>query len=487
MRSGPKRGGRASRSRQPDASHSAVSHRKPGLSHAAGTLILLAALVWTLGDIVVAGPAARAQGPVAVFKNPKEVDLWIGGTDVVIAEAVTNIGAGRGLGAFSFAFLYSSQIVDVSVSKGPFLSSTGRSTNCFSVRFERGVQFGCTSGGIQPGPTGSGVLAFITVRPRPGLQWRPTAGNGAVAVMDDLENAASLADIFGESISVDQVGDAFVRVRALEGDLNRDCVVNVIDEQMISYRFQATFGVFPYSDFFDLEPSLQPDGDIDIKDLQFVFGRDGRRCEGMPPTPTPTPTVTGTPATVTPTVTGTPATVTPTVTGTPATVTPTVTRTPVTVTPTVTGTPVTVTPTVTGTPVTVTPTVTGTPVTVTPTVTGTPVTVTPTVTGTPVTATATVVRTATPPPTETELPPVLTPFPTIPGGGPPTAVPVRTGTATPEGRVLPGATRPAALPRAGEPGEQGAPSYLLAVAVLAGVGLALLIAGLVRGMAKPDR
>jgi hypothetical protein len=294
--------------------------------------------------------------------------------------------------------------------------------------------------------------------------------------MDDLENAASLADIFGESISVDQVGDAFVRVRALEGDLNRDCVVNVIDEQMISYRFQATFGVFPYSDFFDLEPSLQPDGDIDIKDLQFVFGRDGRRCEGMPPTPTPTPTVTGTPATVTPTVTGTPATVTPTVTGTPATVTPTVT-----------GTPVTVTPTVTGTPVTVTPTVTGTPVTVTPTVTGTPVTVTPTVTGTPVTATATVVRTATPPPTETELPPVLTPFPTIPGGGPPTAVPVRTGTATPEGRVLPGATRPAALPRAGEPGEQGAPSYLLAVAVLAGVGLALLIAGLVRGMAKPDR
>jgi len=34
------------------------------------------------------------------------------------------------------------------------------------------------------------------------------------------------------------VGDALIAVRALEGDLNKDCVINVIDDQMIASHYR---------------------------------------------------------------------------------------------------------------------------------------------------------------------------------------------------------------------------------------------------------
>jgi hypothetical protein len=338
--------------------------------------LLTGALVWLLGSRLTAGQAASTQALPTLSKNPQTANLFIGGDDLVIAEEVAGIPEGTGLGAFEFAILFSGQIVDVSVSEGPFLGSNGRTTNCLFTPMENQVRFGCVSLGSQPGPTGSGVLAFITVRPKASLVLRPTAGNGIIAVLDNLAGDAELSDPLGEPIPVGNVLDAVVTIRALEGDLNRDCVVDVVDEQIISYRYQATFGALLYNLFYDLEPPATADGDIDIKDLQFVYGRDGAACEEeTPPTPTPTltatPTPTGTPPTATPTPTGTPPTATPTPTGTPPTATPTATGTPPTATPTPSHTPVVGagSPTPTGAAPTGTPAFAGTevPIGVTPT------------------------------------------------------------------------------------------------------------------------
>ena len=69
-----------------------------------------------------------------------------------------------------------------------------------------------------------------------------------------------------------------VTVRILEGDLDLDCDVDVTDEQLISFRYGAFFGSALYSKWYDLEPEFH-DLDIDIKDVQKVFGRQGSTCQ----------------------------------------------------------------------------------------------------------------------------------------------------------------------------------------------------------------
>jgi hypothetical protein len=77
-------------------------------------------------------------------------------------------------------------------------------------------------------------------------------------------------------------------------DFNEDCVINILDEQAISFRYGASLGLLLYDQRYDLQPQgftynypppkdaygneMGDDWDIDIKDLQFAFGRDGRTC-----------------------------------------------------------------------------------------------------------------------------------------------------------------------------------------------------------------
>ncbi len=283
-----------------------------------------------------AAPPARAADPVVMFKNPQTADLWLcdetiascegpGEGELVLTEEVVNIPDDTGLGAFEFRIYFSRDVVNVSVTEGSFLGSTGRQTNCLRSETENGLRFGCTSTGSEPGPSGSGILAYITMRPNPDLSLRPTAGNGVLVHLLNDRWEAGLADEFGEPIPIDGIVSATVLVQALEGDVNYDCEVNVIDEQAVSGRYGSMLGFWPYNWFFDLEPSI-PDYDIDIKDLQFVYGRDGNTCWEPEPSETPTPTPatgTPTPATGTPTpATGTPTPATGTPTPTSGTATP---------------------------------------------------------------------------------------------------------------------------------------------------------------------
>jgi len=64
--------------------------------------------------------------------------------------------------------------------------------------------------------------------------------------------------------------------------------VDIVDDQMIAYRYGAVFGNGPYEPWYDLEPALK-DFDIDIKDIQKVFGRNGSTCQAPIPEQSPMP------------------------------------------------------------------------------------------------------------------------------------------------------------------------------------------------------
>jgi hypothetical protein len=120
-----------------------------------------------------------------------------------------------------------------------------------------------------------------------------------------LDENCELADVLGDPLAdssgkllqgilpgglVAACTDATITVRILEADLNLDCAMNIIDDQMIAYRYGAGFGNALYDPWYDLEPALK-DGDIDVKDLQKVFGRNGSTCQNpipdQPPVPPP--------------------------------------------------------------------------------------------------------------------------------------------------------------------------------------------------------
>ncbi len=416
----------------------------------AGALLVGVLGAWLLLAIPFNGaPSVGAADPVVMFKNPQDATLWLcndaiapcdglGQGELVVNEEVAGIPDGVGLGAFEFQLYFSKQVVDVGVAEGPFLGSTGRETICYEIEEENSLRFACVSTGGEPGPVVSGVVAYMTVRPEPDLLFRATARNGVVVNLVDSLAFAELADELGEPIPVEEVRNARVLIQALEGDVNYDCEVNVIDDQTLSGRYGAVFGMLLYNTYFDLEPNI-PDFDIDIKDLQFVYGRDGNSCEEQgSPTPTPTPTPvssTVTPGADTPTSTASP---TPTA-GTPS---PAASPTPTAGTPS--------------------PSPTS-PPSQRHTKTPTPVGGSPTPTGSPVPGTATPgsgrVSTSTP----------------IPGGEtvPAETTPAPGGEIAPEGRS-PGEAEE--LPRAGSGSRAGAPDGYLAllIAMLAMGGWSIL-------------
>jgi hypothetical protein len=123
------------------------------------------------------------------------------------------------------------------------------------------------------------VLAFIEVRPQPEeySQIKPNQDNGnAVQINNEL---CKLTDLQGHAIPVFSCEDADVTIRFLEGDVEPDCQVNALDTQSVAFRWGATKGGLVYNDRFNLEPSgTQADQDIDVSDLQFVYGRFGSTC-----------------------------------------------------------------------------------------------------------------------------------------------------------------------------------------------------------------
>lgn len=131
-------------------------------------------------------------------------------------------------------------------------------------------------------------LAEIVVRPQPELfnEVKPNQDNGNVVQIQNV--GCELADLQGHPIAVFSCEDAELTIRYLEGDVEPDCAVNALDTQAIAFRWGVQKGSLIYVWFMNLEPwGPQSDNDIDIKDLQFVFGRFGSTCKAPWPAQLP--------------------------------------------------------------------------------------------------------------------------------------------------------------------------------------------------------
>jgi hypothetical protein len=226
----------------------------------------------------------------------------------------------EGLAAYEFEVKFDSDLLNVTVAdagsdgidnngntvvdepaESDILSFRGNIDCSMTILNENSIRFGCVSAGQALGdPMPVGVwLATLHITPKADvfLRMRPTKDNGVVT--DIIDEGCEVADMYasepwpftGPGGRTQDCSGITVTLRMLEGDLNLDCQVNVQDEQLIAYRYGASFGLLLYDPFYDLEPKTT-DYDVDIKDLQFVWGRDGSQCQapipdGQVPQPPP--------------------------------------------------------------------------------------------------------------------------------------------------------------------------------------------------------
>jgi len=199
-------------------------------------------------------------------------------------------------------------------------ASSGRLLNCsISIPLNGLIHVACASTGpLYTGPifTGPQVMAHVTLTPQSLIveAIRPNKENGVVSVVKDDQvtvtntcgqplNDGSIQPVPGQpecqgvpllGVGPGGVltgnpngGETVVTIRRLEGDVTMDCKVDVIDMQLEASKFGVSTGSVLYSVFFDVNTPLQHgDGEIDINDIQFVFGRFGSSCQNpVPPQP----------------------------------------------------------------------------------------------------------------------------------------------------------------------------------------------------------
>jgi len=272
------------------------------------------------------GPRMEKDANVMVQGVQTTSNLWLMDPDLgcvcapegkgcaTIDNWLFNVQDNEGLGSWEEQIRFDSTLVQVTpVPDNTWLEAFGRIANCsVTVIDDNTVLAGCTTTddpavpGTQLGPNGDGLIQHIHVVPKTnelttsgGL--RPTRGNGITT--DIVDEDCKVADALGEQIPdtlpggyTGTCGDAQLRLRVLEGDLNLDCIVNVLDLQMIAFRFGSVIGEPTYDVWYDIEPDT-PNGEIDTLDLQSVFGRAYSTCQvpipeyqAQPEQPPPRPT-----------------------------------------------------------------------------------------------------------------------------------------------------------------------------------------------------
>ena len=237
------------------------------------------------------------------------------------------------IGAFEFEVRFDPKLVCVNLEPGQYAIDTGMvcivDDKNQGIRPQGLARIGCVTKSKLVPPSSSLELGKLRVRPQPELYTEIRANQDNGIAVQILNQDCNLADLQGHQILKIGCDDSSLIVRWLEGDVNGDCRVDIGDQQVLASRWGAQSGSGLFNARFDLEPSgfpaggIEGDGDIDVKDIQFVYGRHGSTCAAphppqgptnpkapdTTPTPTPSPTVTATatvPPTPTPTTTATP-------------------------------------------------------------------------------------------------------------------------------------------------------------------------------------
>jgi hypothetical protein len=189
------------------------------------------------------------------------------------------------VGGFEMDVLFDEDLICVNLAAGAYFLNTPGAV-CFIDDKDQGLQpdglarIGCVIKGKPTAVSSSLQLAVITVRPQPELYSLITADQDNGVNAQILNSGCNLADMQGHPIKKIGCDDSEVTIRWLEGDVNGDCAVDVRDQQILAFRWGVKIGSALYNGRFDLEPSgqINSDGDIDIKDVQFVYGRHGSVC-----------------------------------------------------------------------------------------------------------------------------------------------------------------------------------------------------------------
>jgi hypothetical protein len=233
----------------------------------------------------------------------------------------------NGLGGFSFDVHYDPTLFQQpSIDLTPavlLFASASRLLNCsMSIPLNGVVHVACVSTGpIFTGPIFSGpqVIAHVTLTPQDAVveAIRPNKENGVVSIVKD--DQVTVTNTCGQPLNDGTIqplpgqpecqgtllpgvgpggvlmgnpngGQTVVTIRRLEADITKDCVVDISDMQLEASKFGTSVGNLLYNVFFDVnEPTQHGDGEIDINDAQFVYGRFTSSCAAPIPPQTPVP------------------------------------------------------------------------------------------------------------------------------------------------------------------------------------------------------
>ena len=119
-------------------------------------------------------------------------------------------------------------------------------------------------------------LWVVTIRPEADLYSIIKADQQNGVVLEVMTSKCNLADEGGNDIPNNGCGNSALTIRWLEGDVSGDCIVNAIDQQLLAFRWGAELGDLFYNQAYDLVDTGS--ANIDVKDVQFVFGRHGSDC-----------------------------------------------------------------------------------------------------------------------------------------------------------------------------------------------------------------
>ena len=173
------------------------------------------------------------------------------------------------IGSLEFEVRYDPKYITLSIT--PSLTDM----ECFEAQLEGLFQVACvTKGKPTDAPDGDVTIAVLHVEPTADVYklMIPNQENGIVTQL--INQDCQLSDLQGHPIKTDICENAAITIRYLEGDVHNDCMIDVLDQQQVAFRWGAQLGNLLYSPLYDLEPSFpKADGDIDAKDLQFVYGR----------------------------------------------------------------------------------------------------------------------------------------------------------------------------------------------------------------------
>ncbi len=225
-------------------------------------------------------PTSRAVGvpPDAIGQDFTGEEITLKGTIMHLIPSATSASVGVpltitavisniiDLGSFEFDLAYDNNLVTIEdINLAEFPGSSGRTfvevgpniSNTLGI-----ASFGAFStGSTPPGASGDGALAYIRLRP-------VVSGTALLNLPH-----AQVTTVPGATVPV-ITQSATIYISDCLGDFDGDGDVDIIDLQIIAYRWGARVGDPLYGPIYDLDK----DGDINIVDIQMVAYRYGTVC-----------------------------------------------------------------------------------------------------------------------------------------------------------------------------------------------------------------